>query len=78
MSIVVSLHSSMMKVIELMIELIYSWYANIFCSFYPNNFKNLFFALCLNVFTLLYSLTSSGKPLQIKDPNTTNNSDEEL
>ena len=32
------------------------------------NVKKVFFILCLNVFALFDSLTSSGKPFQIKGP----------
>ena len=37
-------------------------------SFSRDNVKKPFFTLCLNLFTLFDSLTSSGKPFYIKGP----------
>ena len=45
----------------------YPQFKQISWSFSLNNVK-VFFTLCLNVFTLLDSLTSSRRPFQIKPP----------
>ena len=49
--------------------MIYPKYTQISWYFSLNNVKKVFFTLWLSVFTLFDSLTSSGKPFQIKGPN---------
>ena len=46
----------------------YPYDTKISLSFFLNNVKKVFFTLNLNVFTLLDSLTSSGKPFKMKAP----------